>query len=778
MKNFFKQIVLALILLLSTVGSLTYADGTDPAEVRRRAAAFMGVDTSALTMVRLQHGEQEHVYSVFNDSANNAFVIMSNSGNLPEVLGYCDSSLFDGDDMPPQLRALLDEYDQIADFVPATSQVKRTSPKYASQFKASEKKLKTVPYNQGKPYNNMCPDGSWAGCVAAAMAIVTKYHEWPSVGRGEHSYEWNGKTLGMDFDFDFNWDKTLSINYGTNPYTTEQANVIAKIFYAYGVATNMKYSTDASATSLSKACNALIKYFKYSPNCAYINQENIGYGNEEWMALIKKEIDAGRPIVYEGNNGTNGGHAFVIQGYRDDYYVDVNWGWGGSHNGMYLLTSLIIPDNSDYDFSRHHGMIVNIEPDNNETVYSPLQRVEWEWNGKEGMSFDVDTIRKNEYFNFHTGTIRNRDDKPFSGELAVALTNSEDSIKQFIGNCVFELENGYITYRDIRCVSSELAIKGDRLGLYWRYSDEDEWRPMPNDGVAESSVDAHGVDIYYNGLYAEEDTVHFTSETSIYVRIEIENLREQVYDNEIKSVVCKKNDNGYEEISETKTQSVYIDAYGSCTYTEYFNNLQIDDAGAELYVRTYYLLTGIGENWIPLATTKINTDDLKRNRLTVSDEYELKVKADNTATLTVSVTNHSFLSYNRNIGLYTYTDNVIQEPRAFVKNTIDPYQTIDYTFELQNLERDKDYHGYLFYLPTAESQWVQLSQGYSIVVNDESILANIDAATDNPVAGGMAYTISGVPCGKIQNEADLKALGKGMYIIKWRNGTTEKVLLK
>ena len=55
--------------------------------------------------------------------------------------------------------------------------------------------------------------------------------------------------------------------------------------------------------------------------------------------MLCNELRHGRPIVYAGG-GDYGGHAFVIDGYTVDNYYSVNWGWGGSDNGYFLLSAL------------------------------------------------------------------------------------------------------------------------------------------------------------------------------------------------------------------------------------------------------------------------------------------------------------------------------------------------------------------------------------------------------------------------------------------------------
>ena len=66
-----------------------------------------------------------------------------------------------------------------------------------------------------------------------------------------------------------------------------------------------------------------------------------------------------RPIIYVGYSN-DGGHAWNIDGYEDDYFHN-NWGWGGSQNGYYLLSSL-------YGFVYDQGALINMIPESLENA--------------------------------------------------------------------------------------------------------------------------------------------------------------------------------------------------------------------------------------------------------------------------------------------------------------------------------------------------------------------------------------------------------------------------
>ena len=62
------------------------------------------------------------------------------------------------------------------------------------------------------------------------------------------------------------------------------------------------------------------------------------YGTVAYRELLQTELNNNRPMIYVGYD-TEGGHAWNIDGYSGEYFHN-NWGWGGSQNGYFLLSSL------------------------------------------------------------------------------------------------------------------------------------------------------------------------------------------------------------------------------------------------------------------------------------------------------------------------------------------------------------------------------------------------------------------------------------------------------
>lgn len=228
--------------------------------------------------------------------------------------------------------------------------------------------LETAWY-QSDPYNRLCPeietetDGKRypTGCVATAMAQVMRYYGHPTQGTGSVSYYAAGKQLQADFSQStYAWNRMLP--YYGDVFTDDQADAVALIMRDAGYATRMNYQKDGSGTILEKAVEALTEHFGYS-KAAFCYSRN-AYSTSQWEEMIRAELAAGRPVLYEAMTKEFSGHSFIIDGCRAGGTFHINWGWSGQANGWYHLGNLL-PDrpgtNSDA-YSLSHQAIMGIQP--------------------------------------------------------------------------------------------------------------------------------------------------------------------------------------------------------------------------------------------------------------------------------------------------------------------------------------------------------------------------------------------------------------------------------
>lgn len=306
---------------------------------------LLGVNTQApqlsLAMAALSP-EKKVDYYVFNNGVNQGYVIVSGEEKAAPVLGYSDKGTFDINNIPDGLQYWLDCYASEMSYLRAHPQAGNITPR--SELTTSVKPLLTTLWNQGTPYNDLCPTYSSGravtGCVATAAAQIMKYYEWPVQGSGSHTYECNVnkegyQTLSADFNVTYDWANML--NDYSNGYNTTQGNAVATLMYHLGVASEMNYGK-SSGTQTYDMIEALRTYFDYNKSMKLYKRGNTPIA--QWDSILRYELDNAHPVLFSGFTPNGGGHAFVFDGYNADGYYHVNWGWGGTSNGYFLVTAL------------------------------------------------------------------------------------------------------------------------------------------------------------------------------------------------------------------------------------------------------------------------------------------------------------------------------------------------------------------------------------------------------------------------------------------------------
>lgn len=199
--------------------------------------------------------------------------------------------------------------------------------------------LVTTKWNQDAPFNNFAPEYTddnnntqrcATGCAATAMAQIMKFHNWPEQGVGHYSYEHQSfGTISSDFsEHVYDWTNMID-RYNNGEYSNVQADAVALLMKDCGVSLNMNYGP-VSGASIYSYTPAFKNYFRYSSRT--VNRS--GCETAEFTRIITDELQEGRPIIYCGT-GEDGGHAFVVDGYDTNYFLHVNWGWGGYSDGYF-----------------------------------------------------------------------------------------------------------------------------------------------------------------------------------------------------------------------------------------------------------------------------------------------------------------------------------------------------------------------------------------------------------------------------------------------------------
>lgn len=366
-----KKLLTLLLSLLAAIGTLS-ARPVDPqtaASVARNFYTYIqpsaAVGSVQMALAYQSKGKLMNdldasitYFYVFNDAANKGYVIVSGDDRAMPVLAYSTESNFDPSVLEHQTNTAkwFEMYKaEIRDLIeknapdavsPAQDWLKwqrSDNPKALGTRGVSP--LVTTRWSQSPYENALCPydytvnKRAVSGCVATAMAQIMKFWNYPTRGTGYSSYQHpNYGTLSANFG-------TTTYGWSSMPNNLTSANsAVATLMYHCGVGVNMTYSPTSSgawvisANTRSTNCAeyALKTYFNYVPTLRGIARANY---SSQWESLLRTELDARRPVLYDGFGGGSG-HAFVCDGYDNNGFFHFNWGWGGSYDDYFLTTAL------------------------------------------------------------------------------------------------------------------------------------------------------------------------------------------------------------------------------------------------------------------------------------------------------------------------------------------------------------------------------------------------------------------------------------------------------
>ena len=400
-------------------------------------------------------------YYVFNNDAG-GFVIIAGDDAVAPVLGYTSTGSFDAENLPDGLKDLLKSYERQIAALGDNYVANQTATRAAF---TGEKLLKTAEWDQNVPFNKYTPSNYVTGCVATAGAIVMKHHGYPAKGTGSHSYTWNGKTLTANFEHTYDWTSMPAKYDGTNDAAFDG---VARLMADLGVAVEMQYNKDGSGAYIGNLVTALQKHFGYSKLSHLMAIEDVGA--EAWNGRLRDEIDANRPVLYAASDPTGGGHAFVIDGYKDESF-SVNWGWGGYCDGFYQIGALNPesagkPTGDKYNVGQ--SAVFGMKPsDGTEKVSGMGFRTNV---GRlKVLNMNITDVKMGQNGVIFSAPIGNTGDQPFNGEVAVALMNAKGEMREIVTSSPLTVVNlaagGYYPSLSFSFVSTVDAEPGDYLAI-------------------------------------------------------------------------------------------------------------------------------------------------------------------------------------------------------------------------------------------------------------------------------------------------------------------------
>jgi len=483
-----KKLLLAIALLLPMVA---YADRVKADKAQEIAYKFMnpgGTKAGGKTLRLVWRGEKpgeavsvDPAFYVFNADGG-GFVVVSGEDAMTPILAYSMTQAFPAaDNMAPGLK------DWMEGLQAAVAQVRREGLKPTAAVREAwtdaaasgpardggdEVVIETALWDQGDPYNRLCPevDGgkSVTGCAATAIAIIMYNYKHPTKGTGNlpsYNYTTNkgndrhqdGKKLGKEYD----WDNMLMSYKGS--FTDAQANAVAELMLDVGIMAKMEYNSTGSAAITSSAAFRLSEFMGYDKSMRHFEK---GYMSaEDWIEMISEEIDEGRLVLYSARDNT-GGHAFVCDGYRkSDNYLRFNWGWSGSGNGFFAISDMA-------GFTINNNAVFGIAPDHGGE--EPKGYV-----GYTTLSTTQKTITKGEPFTVTVKEIVTQGGSVKEAVLTLAKLSGAGEIREFPSDALFiNLDTGYYyPSHDFNVTINTDILPGDYLLPIYTYGDVTDSEP-------------------------------------------------------------------------------------------------------------------------------------------------------------------------------------------------------------------------------------------------------------------------------------------------------------
>ena len=300
------------------------------------------------------------------------FVMVSASKNFKPILAYSLRHSYDGE-IPETAWYFINNYSKNIDYcdergILMNENVEAEWKLLENNELPAAKNAKTVNpmiqtlWNQDYPYNYYAPEtgGGWwggpgghcyAGCVACAMSQIMKYWNHPVQGHGSHYYYHStyGEQSANFGETTYNWDiMPIELGYQAN----DAAKAVALLMYHCGVSVNMNFGPDGSGAYSKDVETAFRQYFGY---CSAVYKERTQYSEDEWIAMLKSELDKSQPVYFSGTNDSGGGHAIVCDGYDENDYFHFNLGWSGSGNDYYSINDVA-------GFHKNEAIVMNIKP--------------------------------------------------------------------------------------------------------------------------------------------------------------------------------------------------------------------------------------------------------------------------------------------------------------------------------------------------------------------------------------------------------------------------------
>lgn len=333
----------------------------------------------------------EAAYYVFNH-AGDGFAVIAADDRVDGVILYSETGSLNEATMNPAMKWWLSRFQN--ELSSLTDEDAYHAPQRTTE--AIEPLLGDITWDQGTPYNNLCPidiaDNTrcYTGCVATAASQIMRYWNYPLKGIGTKTYSWENydpdsynywggystvlQTVQLTADYEntyYDWMNMLP-SYANTSYSIVEGQAVATLMYHSGVACEMQYGGDAmggSGALIDDMANGMVEHFGYEYE-RYLDQySQQGVTTSVLQEAFNGDLELGRPILMGGYDSNAGGHAFICDGRDASGKFHINWGWEGEGN-CYTTLSQMKPTTRSYRFNKYLDAAIGMHPATHPTTPS------------------------------------------------------------------------------------------------------------------------------------------------------------------------------------------------------------------------------------------------------------------------------------------------------------------------------------------------------------------------------------------------------------------------
>lgn len=362
------------ILVLTLIWAMTnvWADDVSQKQAQTKAQQFLSkknlvsktlqpVETRRL-LARGKSVKQQDCFYVFNVGQNEGYVIVSADDRAEDILGYSLTGSLDVDNLPPNMVSWLQGYVDEITYL-REHNIQPTATRAVKKARTPVSPLIKTHWGQGYPYNMGYPEFQGqtciTGCVATAVAQVLYYYRHPDVTTEIPGYKTptHGIQMPTLSPTTFDWDN-MALSYSGNT-TDAQKQAVSHLMIYCSTAVRANLDPEGTGASSYNELLALRNYFGFQR----AKEKSKEYFTlREWEDMVCEELAGQHPLLYCGftSDPTGSGHAFILDGYDGEKY-HFNWGWYGTADGYFALSSL---QPSSTDFSWGQAAIFGLSTDN------------------------------------------------------------------------------------------------------------------------------------------------------------------------------------------------------------------------------------------------------------------------------------------------------------------------------------------------------------------------------------------------------------------------------